>query len=316
MFEKRVAALVCGLAAVGVLGMGAGIASAADPMANECKSLPTGVNKFHITTDPVTADQPADLSGGGLLCGSDFGGGKEVGFKSGTISLPTGAKVRCANPKYPNACTSEPDLESGRYIGDVTMAVETVIAGMPLKLENLHSKMYVDQAPPGPLGSHANTDCTPDAVACYQGLDDLGTGTANTIVKKTDKGKLELQIKTPVAFIENTKIYFLQIGGTSPGDPKDLHLCRYAGAKNGSSCGTNPADWAQKNGPAGYYKCTIFPLWQWKYVGGSAPIKWLMVPWPWGYTVSTVPSMEPKPAANDYSWMFAPMKTCASVTWK
>lgn len=315
MFSKRVATLVCGVATLAGLGATATTAAAADPMASECQGLRSGVNNFHVTTNPTTGGQVADMYGGGLLCGSDFGGGKEVGFESGTITNPTGVQVRCANPKNPSACTSEVDLDSGRYIGDVTMALEAMIAGSAIPMKNVHTKMYVDQAPPSVFGSNPNTDCTATAIACYQGLDDLGTGTSNVIVKKSTNGQLTLSINKPKPLLAGvTKIYFLQIGGTKPGDVKDMHLCRYAGAKNGSSCGTSPTDWQQKNSAVGTYGCESWwkepniglpagSTWRHGFLLGpnSPPLKGR------GYEVSTVPNMEPS-----QPWL---SKTCSPIEW-
>lgn len=317
MLKKRVVATICGLAAVGAVGIGAGTATAADPNGTECKNLSKGVSKFHMSTTPKTANVPAEVSGGGILCGSDFGAGKENGFKSGTIYTPKKVSVRCANPKNPNACTGEADLVSGRYIGDVTMAIETVIGGSPIPLTNLHTKMYVDQAPATVYGSHANTDCTADAVACYQGVDDLGTATANVILKKTKDAKHYMEIHQPVPFIEGIKVYYLQIGGTAQGDPKDMHLCRDAGAVNGAACGQNDADWVQKNGPAGTYTCTYASIFFENVLGQILKMKKGTT----GYWAYTNPSYSPTPpSAKDdpeglKKYLLSTAPNCATVTW-
>lgn len=317
MLRKQVVATICGLAAVGLLGVGAGSAAAADPVA-ECTNLPKGVNKFHMWTDPQTAEKPADVYGGGILCGSDFGGGKELGFKSGTIYTPMHVKVRCANPKNPNACTSESDLASGRYIGDVTMEIELIMGGSAIPLKGLHTKMYVDQAPATAFGSHTNTDCTATAIACYQGVDDLGTATANVIIKKASNNKLALKINQAVPFLEGVKVYYLKIGGTQKGDPNDMHLCANAGPVNGSACGANANDWVQKNGPAKTYACDYASLFFENIFAGiwSKKAKGLT-----GYWAMTDPWYPPEvPSGNDpeaaKAFLLSQAPNCATVTWK
>lgn len=248
--------MICGLFALTVLGASATSAIASDPMAEECNGLQNGANGFHITTNSTKGGEAADLYGGAVLCGSDFVNGvKKFGFESGVVRVPAGVKIRCANPENQDACKSEPDLKSGQYTGEVNMAIQP-LGDLNKAMLNVQTKMYVNQAPAGITGKqNPNKNCTKTDIACYQGIDGLGTGTADTIVKKKNS-RYYLYIYKPVPLIpEVSEINYLRIGGTAPGDPRDLHLCKYAGDVKGQQCGSSPDDWMQKNGPSGNYTC-------------------------------------------------------------
>ncbi len=318
---KKVIGLITitAFAAIGTLGLAAQAAVAFDPQ-DDCAGGQYGVKNAWVDTSPSTQFAASEVYGGAVLCGSDTA--IEHGYTGGKIESPAlvtpagttdqfGMEFRCANPAFPSACTTSTDLPSGTFVSEAEMDVMAFWNGNYFShIDNDHSKIYVNQAPGGP----PNTDCAATyqnkpVVQCLQGKDDLGWGTSNIIVTKyqsgsgagANTGRYRLNIIQPVATGGQLDLYYTKIGKrgswngqTGVPDPTDnqmaLHICKYAGAVNGSTCGTNPADWLQINGRKGFYvQC--------------GPVQEGLLPAPYGWVITGFRNwsggMNPNGCAND-----------------
>lgn len=291
MSKLKVLLLPVAVCAAAMLLAYAPVASAVDPQEANCKGLGVGLKNIDVKIEPAITGQASSFKGGVLLCGSDLNvddPSKSKGYKSGKLTFPWGRRgemmdkglpeyargviTRCANPKFANDpkhiadCDGVTDLKSGQYMGSVGMGIST--AGGEIALDGQLAKIYVGQAPGT---DKENALCTVDAIACYQGIDELGIGYSDMVVRKIPKsadqvvdtyvleiGEIHLliELKTP-------NVYYTRIGYPEIGKPIDL--CAYAGAVNGDKCG-DPAsgDWVQKNGPVGTYTCNVL---KWALMG-------------------------------------------------
>lgn len=268
----------------------AGQAAAADPQAEDCQGLGKGVKKFAVKLMPNTAGTSPVLLASALLCGNDIiasNWNKSKGFLSGSVILPSATSkngfarsiiTRCANPANPNACTSEPDLKEGQYVGRVGMGV-VLLSSL---LKNLQTKIYVNKAPGSPKASDT---CSAKAIACYQAEDSLGDFYANIEVINQVKGEVDaktgqkltndrytlvinkIKLKPKLSSLPFKKVYYARIGYS--GQPVDI--CKYAGAVNGDKCGTKATDWVQKNGPVSHSSCDVGE-WLFDWLSGSSSI--------------------------------------------
>lgn len=257
----------------------AGQAYGYDPQAEACTGLGVGPKQIEVKVEPNTAGSASSLMASALLCGNDINKSdwtKSKGFLSGSITLPSAKNksgsvrsiiTRCANPANPSACTSEPDLNEGQYVGDVGMGV-TLADGF-INLSKVITKIYVNKAPDTPELS--NDTCSAKAIACYQGEDVIGTGYANMEVIKQSKGQLDaktgkklaterytlvinkIKLKPDLEDLAVQKVYYTRIG--YPDQP--VEMCTYAGAVNGDKCGSKAEDWVQKNGPKSHNSCDV-----------------------------------------------------------
>lgn len=284
---RKLSLLVCGsLVLLGALGLGGQPAWAGDPEP-DCAGKPVGVQGLHAFIDPWTEFKEAEVYGGAALCGSNLTilGELKAGYtqalvlNAGQTDVPNaGATMRCANPNglpgHTDYCDGT-DLPVGSLAGKagVNMIVCTSGRSGCKPAQNGMSYNYVDTSKSGYTNDRCNDKVT--IIQCFESQDNWGLGhgdvtievcSAVTACKAYDpQGVKYLVTMYPPKAIAGG-IYYTEIGEpdynhSSEPDSRDYTQCKYARVNPGSStlCGTDPANWLQKNPPAGVYGCSADP---------------------------------------------------------
>lgn len=250
MFRKLSLAVV-GCMALVALGALAPSAFAADPGCNG-NNLSLGIYKdtlvqgLDLAFDDAHENATTGVSGGAILCGTDDVNDRY--FTNGHIKYPNlGEIARCARPNSAIGPCADGNIEDGRYSGGATSDVYCDAGVCALfgakQNDDVPTETHVRYNTSGPGSGPDRCDETSTTlVGCFESEATLlGIVNCDTdiIITKGASG-YKMTIYQPTCDTGAEPTYFDTID--------DLTICEYAGAVEGTSCGTDPNLWLNKNG--------------------------------------------------------------------